>query len=495
MRYFRNCCHSPYLLFLCVSVLLCVSGCTEEKQPASTCLTCHEAMVDSSHQMMTCTDCHKGNDKATEVADAHQSFVAQPSHPDNMQAICAECHQTQVNTLPHSLHYTQKNLVNLVRTSFGAKKDVSSLLAIPVSNPPQNSLELSEDLLRRRCLRCHLFSSGDDYSATKHGTGCAACHLTYEAGKLSSHTFTATPQDKACLSCHYGNRVGFDYHGRFEHDFNHEYRTPYNAADTTDRPYGVDYHDLAADIHQQRGMVCIDCHGAELMQKEGPQSPQGAPKTDSRSCISCHDAALLTIDMPAGVTSTSKGFSFTSKSGSAHPLPVMSHPAHDHYQAVACQVCHAQWSFNDTEIHLLRSDLDEYDAWARLTVQGSSEVEMLLEHNLNYDNEELPPEMSDKISGDMRLGIWYKGFLMRRWEGPLLGRAANGTIQVVRPKLKLTLSWIDEDDEVRFDSIPSLAPDEGMRPYTPHTTGPAGIFYEQRLRDFLFLEKTASTTN
>ncbi|WP_419174983.1 hypothetical protein [Desulfosediminicola sp.] len=481
----------PCLLCLGIVVLVAISGCVEEKKhPESTCLACHEAMADSSHQM-SCTVCHQGNAESSEIAEAHVNLIAQPAHPDNISTICAECHREQADSLPQSLHYTQKNLVNLVRKGFGAKEDIPNLLEIPVIENPETPLELSEDLLRRRCLRCHLFSSGDEYSATKHGTGCAACHLNYQDGELSSHAFSATPQDTACLSCHYGNRVGFDYYGRFEHDFNHEYRTPYSAADFTDRPYGVDYHDLAADVHQRRGMLCVDCHGAELMTSYGSDLPNTMSKPEAKTCSSCHEKTLLEMELPSGVTPTPDGYSFTSKSGSSHALPVMKNRAHEIYQAVSCQVCHAQWSFNDTGTNLLRSDLDDYYSWDRLTVQGSKEVETLLEHNLDYDKDELPPEMSDKITGDMRLGIWYKGFVMRRWEEPLLGRADDGTIQVVRPKLDISLSWIDEDEEVHFDSIPSLAPNQGKVPYTPHTTGPAGIYYEQRLRDFLRSEEAS----
>ena len=35
---------------------------------------------------------------------------------------------------------------------------------------------------------------------------------------MQSHAFS-TPTDKQCLSCHYGNYVGGDYYGRYEHDF------------------------------------------------------------------------------------------------------------------------------------------------------------------------------------------------------------------------------------------------------------------------------------
>ena len=60
----------------------------------------------------------------------------------------------------------------------------------------------------------------------------------------------------------------------------------------------------------------------------------------------------------------------------------------------------------------------------------------------------------------------------------------------MRPVLDLHLSWIDEEHKVRFDAVAAQSDNKGVQPYTPHTTGPAGIFYRQRLQDFYQLEKT-----
>ncbi len=55
--------------------------------------------------------------------------------------------------------------------------------------------------------------------------------------------------------------------------------------------------------------------------------------------------------------------------------------------------------------------------------------------------------------------------------------------------LDFALSWIDEEEEVRFDSVVPLSNHGGLRPYTPHTTGPAGLFYNERIRFFIENEK------
>jgi len=463
--------------FLAASGVL-LSGCNSEtEKQTGNCGSCHTITLDTNHQL-SCAVCHQGDPEAKDKQSAHANLLASPAHPDNFIDTCGTCHANQAEQLPHALHYTLNNAVNLVRDAFGAKHRIESLIDIPMTEEPENITELADDMLRRRCLRCHLFTPGDDYTATSRGTGCAACHMQFENGKLTSHTFKAHPADEQCLACHYGNRVGFDYYGRFEHDFNVEYRTPYSAASTTVRPYGVDYHDLSPDIHQQKGLICIDCHsGNELMTASDPKK--------RTTCADCHDAAKLAEKLPAGVQSGTDGYYLLAKSdGKKHQIPLLHHPAHFNETNVSCQACHAQWSFDDVKTYLLRADIEEYENWSRLTVQGSSELERLLENNLDYDKEELPPMATDTISYEKRLGIWYKGYSMRRWESIPLGRMADGTISVMRPELNLSLSWIDENETVRFDGHDAAAANHGLLPYTPHTTGPAGIFYEQRLRAF-----------
>ena len=81
---------------------------------------------------------------------------------------------------------------------------------------------------------------------------------------------------------------------------------------------------------------------------------------------------------------------------------------------------------------------------------------------------------------------------MRRWENIILGRDDQGNITTMRPVLDYFLSWIDEEETVRFDSVNSLAPNMGLRPYVPHTTGPAGLFYKERIEQFLSTERSSA---
>jgi hypothetical protein len=463
-------------------IVLLVSSCSQESPiiGESGCTGCHQVQLDTNHDF-SCLTCHEGTENSDEKLKAHTNLIAQPAHPANMLKSCGSCHKKHIDSVPHSLHFTLSKSTNMFRKSFGAETTLSTFSETPVIDTPETISELADDLLRRRCFRCHLFSSGDPYPFTSRGTGCSACHLSFEDGKLSSHTFQK-PTDKNCLSCHYGNYVGFDYYGRFEHDYNVEYRTPYTTSEEYFRPYGVEYHQLQPDIHQKRGMTCLDCHpGEQLMEATSSEAP---------TCESCHIKDRLEEKIPKNIGRDGDDFTLTGKDGSLHPLVFLRDPAHfNQKEKISCQACHAQWTFNDSGKHFLRSDTDNYDLFENLSVQGSFELELLVTHNNDFDKEELPLIMTDKISGEQKAGLWYKGYTMRRWEEVLLGRDKNGVISTVRPLLDYRLSWIDEDDVAQFDSVPSSVSPGDLVPYVPHTTGPAGIFYQERLDAFLRSER------
>jgi hypothetical protein len=467
---------------------LLLPGCTGEGNKTVSlfqCIDCHTAVHPDPNHQQSCVSCHQGNDRANDKASAHLGYVPSPAHPDHLVKACGPCHGEITAGITGSLHFTLHNSTNLARKAFGAENDLASFLETPKNNSPETELELLDDLLRRRCFRCHPYSSGDAYPAVGHGTGCAACHMVFEEGKWTTHTLQK-PGDAQCLSCHYGNYVGFDYHGRFEHDFNYEYRTPFTTKNKHFRPYGVEYHQLKADIHQLRGMLCIDCHRGRELMGQGGEKP---------SCNGCHRRQALEHSLPADVEERQGEFILHGRDGKDHPIPLLQHPAHDREtQDISCQACHAQWTFNDSGRHFLRSDTDDFDEWAYLSVQGSFEMETIIEHNSDFDKTELPAQMTDKLTGKPATGLWHKGYLMRRWETVVLGRDDNGTITTMRPVLDYFLSWIDEEETVRFDSVQSQAANQCLRPYVAHTTGPAGLFYQERIARFLAGERSAAAS-
>ncbi|WP_339138100.1 MAG: hypothetical protein WGN25_07765 [Candidatus Electrothrix sp. GW3-4] len=445
------------------------------------CQACHsEIQLDSAHDL-ACTDCHQGNNATNDQGLAHQGMISQAASPANMQATCGTCHPEQLQRCGQSGHFSMRNAVNLVREHFSLSP-LNNLTEIPENEqPPQTKEELVNDLLRRQCLRCHVYSTGDNYPYVRHGTGCAACHLQYTEGKLTSsgegkenHAFLR-PNDRQCLSCHYGNHVGMDFYGGHEQDHDWSYRTPFATRAPFLRPYGIELHNLAPDIHQQRGMTCLDCHNGTELAGESP----------SVQCVDCHapdgPPALASLR-----TEGEKIFLTLQNDKKERLVPRLQHPAHAKYKdQVTCQVCHAQWTFHDRATHLLLSYSDDADAWERLAVQSNAEVERFVEHNMYSEEDLLAPSLPDQLNGQRKAGIWYTGFSTRRWENILIRKDTDGIIKVFRPILDLQLSAVDEDDEVLADFDNLTGKDEGLLPYTPHTTGPAGLFYQHRFLHLL----------
>ncbi|MBT8328117.1 MAG: hypothetical protein KJN87_00305, partial [Desulfofustis sp.] len=246
------------LLFL---LLVCtLTSCRDQADEAATgfneqsrhCLSCHQIELDQAHRL-DCLTCHLASDDPTGYPEEHDPVLATPAHPDQAQEICGPCHAHEVEMVAANNHYLLSGHISVVTEAFGNPIEITGdTLETGLSSyaEPETVDQLVQDLLVRRCLRCHVYDKGDDFSAVTHGVGCGACHLSFKDGRLASHIFMAQPDDLRCLSCHYGNHVGFDYYGFYEHDLNEEYRTPYLADTTEQLAYGVENHTLARDVHQ-----------------------------------------------------------------------------------------------------------------------------------------------------------------------------------------------------------------------------------------------------
>jgi hypothetical protein len=128
---------------------------------------------------------------------------------------------------------TASGIINQTRFLWGAQPDAGPRYAAAASKGLQllptyeDSGALVDDLLRRRCLGCHLGASGPGrpagaQGAPGRGAPCLACHILSgsekiaadqklpEAGdKARSRATTAVPSPQ-CLHCHRGNYVGAD---------------------------------------------------------------------------------------------------------------------------------------------------------------------------------------------------------------------------------------------------------------------------------------------
>ncbi|MGQ9813523.1 MAG: cytochrome c3 family protein, partial [Dissulfurimicrobium sp.] len=394
------------------------------------CLACHRLEIDRPHDI-GCTACHKGNEGAKTIKGAHQGLIARPSGPGHMAEVCGRCHKKEVSSAMASRHFTLTGEVGALWSAFFPEDQTPSIKDLSNIGPLGTERGIVADLLRRRCLLCHVYYEGDNYSGVRRGTGCAACHLPIKASACmngrTDHRFKRIVKDENCLACHYGNFVGWDYYGRFEKDFEEDFRAPLVKGRHISRPYGVEWHDMTPDVHRQYGMSCASCH------IKGPcegDDPGDGDKIRTISCIECHNAG----------------------GGKGTPMDqtIIGHRKED-IGRVSCDACHALWGFYDNGRSLVLQESPIFDDWIYLAVQGSSEIEKaVLDHNSGKADR---ITMTDKFTGEARLGLWFQVFSERRWWPVMLGEDRNGVLRVMRPIFDISISYVNAHGDVVFDNL------------------------------------------
>lgn len=412
------------------------------------CIECHKIeSFDTKNHDFACVECHIVPDKRQNYT--HNDVVTHPDAPETIAFFCTSCHQKDAHNVAKSPHGTLKNALNMTRTLFGHSDSNVTLATLPM---PKNDIhrveDVVDDMLRRKCLKCHLGSQGSGESGMYRGLNCMACHIeyanngTYQGSDVTmqgkkpyakTHQLSQKSPMSACLSCHNKSFVGGDYVGLFPKDHDKSYRAPLTKEGLyPPQIYGSDYHYLTEDVHHQKGMTCVDCHSKEEVM-EG--------KKNTRTCKSCH--------------------------------PKLSkNEAHANYHdKMACSTCHASWQMSHYELSLLRDDTPSYKQWKDLTQQEDEYLANFLRSALKAKNPP-NPQMPDWITGEMKEGIWYSGWRLRRWENVFLGNTPEGIIKLLRPLFQYRISYKDKEGKIVLDDVFVNSKNEKMEafvPYDPHT--------------------------
>ena len=492
------------------------------------CIGCHQGIerISANHDF-ACAACHLDpRDRSINPLPTHEKVIRNPSDPSQVRRFCMPCHQREIQQLERSLHSTMAGIINQTRYLWGAQSSpekategVQALpLPLPVPDPsvyPDSPGKLVDDFLRRRCLRCHIHGRGQAARGLYRATGCAACHVLYgdegryeggdrtidteRTGYPLRHEFTARIPTRQCLHCHNHNHVGTDYVGLFERDYSRVYRS--QPPDEAGNPflYGIDHHSLSRDVHAERGMWCVDCHGKKDVMGDGIAYgfQMAVPKM---TCSQCHGgfegtlpdpavSAIRRVDTPKGMGSDGSGkWEFISKNGgNVHPMPLFSaqpvaHGIHEH-RKLRCSACHAQWSYQDYGLSVIRIDGTLDPQWRHLTVQGDPHIERLLEGFLKTPGKAVPLSQ-DWVDGRGKRGIWLQGWRFRRWEHMPLGKDNTGRYAVLRPLHQYLVSYVDGWGNVPLDSVipqrgDHTGPGWAFMPYVPHTSSPFGRFCDR----------------
>ena len=297
------------------------------------------------------------------------------------------------------------------------------------------------------------------------------------------HVFVRKVPDNQCLHCHNHNHVGADYHGLFEHDFSRTYRSPMVNGQPTPEIYGLGNHHLTTDIHSEKGLWCIDCHSNRDVMGDGSACSYEMEAAKIR-CSHCHGGWKNSEPLPSIGAAGRRGKArvFVSATGMDHDLPLFSPDVFPHgikaHEQVRCSACHAQWSFQDYGMSVIREDILWTYKWDGLAAQGDPALQRILEKSL-ADPETSYPTSRDRITGEAMPGIWSIGWRFRRWEWMPLGVDSMGKYAVLRPLYQYLVSYVDKSGNVILDSvIPQRGDGTGrgwaFMPYIPHTIGPVG---------------------
>ena len=484
-----------------------------KKRDFGNCTACHEGIeVISPNHPFACATCHLlPKDRQNKPLKNHQAILRNPSDPMTVRQFCFPCHKKEIVKLEHSLHGSMAGIINQTRFLWGAQKTAAPAIygingylkplpAPDISRVPEKPENLVDDFLRRRCLRCHIHTRGAGGPGLYRANGCAACHMHYrddgryrgkdaaisksKVGYPLKHTWTKRIPDEQCRHCHRQNHVGADYHGLFERDYNDVFRLPPIQGKLKTITHGLDYHHLAEDVHAERGLWCIDCHTQTDVMGNGI-SYSYEMEVPKRSCGDCHGGFGGNLpDLSIGaIAEEPGGFYFVSKdSGRKHPLPLFSPTSTAHriaaHKSVRCSACHAQWSFQDYGLSVMREEIIQDYKWIELTAQGDTDIEKELKKHVEKDVIGYPVS-TDYLSGEKKPGIWSMGWRFRRWEPMPLGVDHTGRFAVLRPRYQYLISAIDRLGHVSLDSvIPTRGNGSGrgwaFMPYVPHTIAPFG---------------------
>jgi hypothetical protein len=456
--------------------------------------------MDPKHAV-ACIRCHGGDAKAEDKDAAHVGLIKDPGDLKTINKTCGGCHAEEARRVIRSPMALTPRMINHTRFAFGGQEspdpiyatvDIDGLEQVP---HPAESGNLGDDLLRRSCLRCHLYTKGSERWGEHRGLGCSACHVAYpnsKDGKPRPHALVRDAGITACLKCHNSNHVGADYVGLFEKDFDRGFRSPVVKGHQPPRIYGSEQHRLVSDVHFRAGMQCTDCHTLDEIHGTGdiPRSPYNNVRI---SCAGCH----VRGDHPAirkkenGAMVLIRGKERPMPAWNAHSIP---HRVPIHREKLKCSACHAAWSFQDYGLHLMLDERADYWKWASTAAQNDPHVQALLRREVGTYAElippaggQVPPKSQDEwdlpvtrdwLTGESRPGAWFRGYTERKWSRPPLGLDHHGKVSVMRPMYQYVISQVDSDSNVLLDRhIPTTGSGQSAlicNPYSPHTIAARG---------------------
>jgi hypothetical protein len=299
-----------------VAVLgLGLAGCGSSSERDEGCLRCHAGIERASASHEGCVSCHGGNPGVVTKEAAHRGIygLSNPSYHARWELGCGRCHRHQVDRMASSQMFTNAGMIAEIQATWEGATPGALFAALPakvhapdgtpIEHAPVAQLDnLSGELYRKFCSRCHLARQNDALDGAGHPAGCAACHFPYgdaasyrggdptmrgRSPHPATHAMQGLPPMEACYRCHQrSGRHALSYQGLEDANnglvpTRHGMPGPIPASDERN------FRHTAADAHFLAGMECIDCHTSREIMGEGYASPSMQGQLEIR-CEDCH---------------------------------------------------------------------------------------------------------------------------------------------------------------------------------------------------------------
>ncbi len=319
----RMCTIRGIAVLLCAAALSVALGACgpagDRSADAGQCAGCHEGLEVSSASHAGCVSCHGGNAAERGKDGAHRGMygLADASYAGRWERGCGGCHPHHLERMRSSQMFTNAGMIAQIQATWEGQRDsvtfaaraaqLHDLQGRPLAHASVTGLDnLSGDLYRKFCARCHVGRLNEADDGAGHAAGCAACHFpfaddaAYHGGDPTmkgksphsrTHAMAGLPPMEACMRCHQrSGRIALAYQGLNDGNnglvpTRNGLPGPVPASDQRS------FSHIAPDVHFAAGMECIDCHTSREVMGEGYAAP-GMHGQLEIACEDCHGSGI-----------------------------------------------------------------------------------------------------------------------------------------------------------------------------------------------------------
>jgi hypothetical protein len=501
------------------------------------CLACHEGIEVINQRMAeawgadkNCIVCHRGNDVANTKELAHKDMIVHPGDYRVIALTCGQCHDDNgfirkdvENLIPGvtkisrvvsrgERNHVPRSLRNIMSTASGEiaatrylwnaqidkkaefgvrdvkcineEKAIDITMSTALKKLPKDSQHPADSLLRNSCLKCHLWTRGEELPGFYRGGGCDACHVIYGEKGLSAskdptlsktspghplkHEITVKIPNEQCLHCHNkeGARIGFSYTGLVINQTG-------AGIKENKKTYGENVFHINPDIHYEKGLSCIDCHTTKELHGDGNIYNRMEHEV-SITCEGCHGTPYA-----APTLQTRKGEVLSNLSYQGGDLILTSKITGERFPVRQIDKLMERDALNISmkiPAHLKemkdRNTLECYSCHSLMAQQ-------LYGFNFKKDDRKNSPLDWLEGTGEAVItrtvpSLWNYNFTFLRWEYPIMGINAKTKVSPFIPFYQSFFTHISKEGEILAQNK-VFKNNAGMwglslEPINPHTT-------------------------